>query len=458
MSATSSAVRATPAVAPPRDVFLTQVDRLLGTAGSDGPAFLLAVRQTARVRLAERGLPTSRDENWRFTNVSPIAKTAFARPDLALSARVSEEHVGAWRLPGCAAELVFVDGVHAPALSRVAAVDGLSVVSLRERLAAHDAEALAPLLTRLLDGRANVFADLNNALFEDGTFVEVAARTAVKAPVHLLFVASAQDVPTLAFPRILVRAGAGSEVTIVETWVGRGGPSRLTSTVGEVLVGENASVRRFKLQDEPETAFHVSSFVARPERNARFHDFSVSLGAALSRHDIDVDFAGEGGEATLEGILFADGDRTSDTHTRIDHARPHCTSRELYKGIVGGRGRGVFNGKVEVRAGAQKTDAAQTNKNLLLSREALVHSIPQLEILADDVKCRHGATTGQLDEDALFYLRARGLSEGAARGLLTVAFAADLVHRITLPALRERVSRSLLSRLPGAEEVREAAL
>jgi len=285
-----------------------------------------------------------------------------------------------------------------------------------------------------------------------------AAEAVVKAPVHLLFVSSAQEAPTLAFPRVLVRAGAGSECTIVETWVGRQGPARLTSTVVEVLVGENAEVRRFKLQDEPETAFHVSSLVARLERNARFRDFSVSLGAALSRHDLDVDFAGEGGEATLEGILFADGDRTTDTHTRIDHARPHCTSRELYKSIVDGRGRGVFNGKIVVRAGAQKTDAAQTNKNLLLSKEALVHSIPQLEILADDVKCRHGATTGQIDEGALFYLRTRGLSEGAARGLLTIAFAADLVHRITLPALRERVSRSLLSRLPGAEEVREAAL
>jgi Fe-S cluster assembly protein SufD len=454
----SSAVQATPAAAPPRDAFHAQTERLLGTAVSTGPAFLRAVRETARVRFAERGLPTTHDEAWRFTSIAPIARSAFVRPDPALSARVSETQVGAWRLPGVSAELVFVDGVCSPVLSRASKVEGLSVGSLRERLGRSDAEALAPHLAHLLGDRANVFADLNTALFEDGAFVELAAGAVVRKPVHLVFVTSAQHEPTLVLPRVLVRAGKGSEATIIETWAGLPGPPRLTCAVGEVLVGENAEIRRLKLQDEPETAFHVSSLVARLERNARFRDFSVSLGAALSRHDLDVDFAGEGGEAALDGVLFADGERLSDTHTTIDHAQPHCTSRELYKGIVDGRGRGVFNGRIVVRKGAQKTDAAQTNKNLLLSKEALVHSIPQLEILADDVKCRHGATTGQIDEGALFYLRTRGLSEGAARGLLTIAFAADLVHRITLPALRERVSRSLLSRLPGAEEVREAAL
>ena len=232
----------------------------------------------------------------------------------------------------------------------------------------------------------------------------------------------------------------------------------LTCAVTEALVDDNASLRRYKLQDESPTAFHLSSFAARLQRHARFADFSVSLGAALSRHDIGVEFAAEGGEATLDGLFYADGDRHTDTHSLIDHAQPHCTSRELYKGVVGGRGRGVFSGKILVRPGAQKTDAAQTNRNLLLSREALVHSIPQLEILADDVKCRHGATTGQLDEMALFYLRSRGLSEAAARGLLTVAFVSDLVHRIALFALRERVASRLVSSLPGAGEAREAVL
>jgi Fe-S cluster assembly protein SufD len=228
--------------------------------------------------------------------------------------------------------------------------------------------------------------------------------------------------------------------------------------VTEIVVGENAEVRRYKLQDEPPCAFHVSSLAARLSRHARFHDFSVSLGAQLSRHDLGVDFGAEGGEASLLGLFFADGDRHTDTHSVIDHVHPHCTSRESYKGIVDGKGRGVFNGRIVVRPGAQKTDAAQSNKNLLLSRESLVQSIPQLEILADDVKCRHGATTGQLDEGALFYLRSRGLSEAAGRGLLTVAFAADLVSRIAVPPLRASVAERLLARLPGGTEVREAAL
>ena len=260
------------------------------------------------------------------------------------------------------------------------------------------------------------------------------------------------------FPRVLVLARAGSEATLVETYVGAGTAASLTCAVTEIVVEENAELHRLKLQDETEQAFHVSTLCARLARHGRFHDLSFSLGALLSRHDLTVTLDAEGAESSLDGLFFADGDRHTDTHTLTLHARPHGTSRQTYKGIVDGRGRGVFTGRVVVQKDAQKTDAAQTNKNLLLSREALVHGAPQLEILADDVKCRHGATTGQLDEAAVFYLRSRGLSEAAARGLLTAAFAADLVRRITVPALRDRVSARLLSRLPGAAQVREAAL
>ena len=421
-----------------------------------GPAFLESLRALALARLTERGLPTTRDEDWRFTSVAALARSAFGRPETKAPLRVNEGDLEALRLPGCAAELVFVDGVLAPGLSRRSEHPGLSAESLREVLAG-DASRLEPHLARLLRA-PNAFADLNTALFEDGAFVAIRPGTLTSGPVHLLFVSSAQGGPVASHPRVLVVAGAGSEATLVETYAGLPGASGLTCAVTEALVDENASLRRYKVQDEAPTAFHVSSFAACLKRHARFSDLSVSLGAALSRHDLEVDFAAEGGEAVLEGLFYADGERHTDTHSLIDHARPHCTSRELYKGVVGGRGRGVFSGKILVRPGAQKTDAAQTNRNLLLSREALVHSIPQLEILADDVKCRHGATTGQLDEMALFYLRSRGLSEGAARGLLTVAFASDLVHRIALPVLRERVSSRLVANLPGAGEAREAVL
>ena len=436
--------------------FVAQVESLASLRPKDGPSFHEPLRAAALCRFAGAGLPTTRDEDWRFTSVAPIARTQFARPEVSPASRLHEGDVAPWRLPDCAAELVFVNGAWAPGLSRTATVAGLSAESLRAVLAG-DPSRLEPHLTRLLR-KPNAFADLNTALFEDGALVLVRPGTVLPGPVHLLFVSSRESGPAVSYPRVLVLAGAGSEATVVETYAGLPGASNLTCAVTEALVDENASLHRYKLQDESPTAFHVSSFETRLLRHARFSDFSVSLGAALSRHDIGVDFAAEGGEATLDGLFFADGERHTDTHSLIDHARPHCTSRELYKGIVAGRGRGVFSGKILVRPGAQKTDAAQTNRNLLLSRDALVHSIPQLEILADDVKCRHGATTGQLDEMALFYLRSRGLSEAAARSLLTVAFASDLVHRIALPALRDRVASRLVRDLPRAGEAREAVL
>jgi Fe-S cluster assembly protein SufD len=215
-------------------------------------------------------------------------------------------------------------------------------------------------------------------------------------------------------------------------------------------------VDHYKLQREGREGFHVATLTARIGRAARFTDHSFSFGAAISRNDIDVGFAAEGGECVLSGLFMVDGTRLTDTHSRVDHAQPHCSSRELYKGVLGGSARGVFNGLVLVRPGAQKTDAAQMNRNLLLSREALVHAVPQLEILADDVKCRHGSTTGQLDPAALFYLRSRGIGKTEAEGLLTWAFASDLVRDLPVPSLRETVQEYLEARLKGADLVKEA--
>jgi len=251
-------------------------------------------------------------------------------------------------------------------------------------------------------------------------------------------------------------AGRGSEGRIVETFTGPGGAAYLTNAVTEVAVDDNAFVDHYKVQREGEEAFHVATLTARLGRDARFSDHSFSFGAAISRNDIDVRFAAEGGECVLNGLFMVDGARLTDTHTRVDHAQPHCSSRELYKGVLDDSARGVFNGLVLVRPGAQKTDAEQMNRNLLLSREALVHAVPQLEILADDVKCRHGSTTGQLDPAALFYLRSRGIGEAEARGLLTWAFASDLVHDLAVPSVREAVLGHLQARLRGTALVAEA--
>jgi Fe-S cluster assembly protein SufD len=232
--------------------------------------------------------------------------------------------------------------------------------------------------------------------------------------------------------------------------VGPDGHAYLANPATDVHVGEGARVEHYRWQREGSSAFHFAALRARVERNGRFVDRSFLSGAALARQEAVVSFAGEGGECVLDGLFFADGERHTDVHTVIDHAQPHCTSREHYKGILDGRARGVFTGLVRVRAGAQKTDSAQSNRNLLLSRDALVHSTPQLEILADDVKCKHGSTTGQLDLAALFYLRSRGIGEEAARGLLTWAFASELVRAIPIAPLRAAVTRDLSARLaPG---------
>jgi Fe-S cluster assembly protein SufD len=222
------------------------------------------------------------------------------------------------------------------------------------------------------------------------------------------------------------------------------------NAVTEISVGDGASVEHSKIQRESSDAFHVQTIAAGLDRGSQFTSHNVALGAALARTDIGVVFGGEGGDCTLNGLFLGDGDQTLDTHTIIDHAKPHCTSRELYKGILDGRSRGVFHGTILVRKDAQKTDAFQTNKNLLLSKDARVHSTPALEILADDVKCRHGSTIGQLDAAALFYLRSRGIGEEDARALLTWAFASDVAARLTVPEVRAEVERALGLRLPGA--------
>jgi Fe-S cluster assembly protein SufD len=417
------------------------------TAGE--PRWLEALRREAFARFEERGFPTTRLEEWKYTSVASLARTAFRR---AGEASLDAEQLARFDLGAPSVRpVVFVNGRHAPELSHTPA-EGARVTSLRERIAS-DPAGLEGRLGRLAAKEASVFASLNTAFFEDGAVVEIAPGAVVAEPIHLLFFSTRDGgEPTLSHPRVLVLAGRGSEATLVETYAGPEGEAYFTNAVAEVVVDEDASLERCKLQRESTAAFHVGAVAVRQERMSRFADRSVSLGAALSRNDIDQVFAAEGGECTLDGLFLASGTQHTDTHTRIVHAKPRCASRELYKGILDGRSRGVFHGTVLVEQDAQKTDAQQTNKNLLLSREALVNSTPALRILADDVKCKHGSTTGQLDPSALFYLRSRGIGEEAARSLLTYAFASDVVSRIKAGPVRARLETLLRERLPGAPE------
>jgi Fe-S cluster assembly protein SufD len=443
------------AVAEDRDSYREGFERL-AAAHAEDPGWLRERRAAAFARFVEKGLPTARDEGWRHTPVAPLTKARFepadpsARPDGPLRGTL-------FRGEGFrGVELVLVNGRFSPELSTPGAGQaGVEVRSLRGLLREAPSR-LEPWLGRVADGRTGAFADLNAAFAEDGAVVLVAPGTIVREPVHVAHLAAGTGAPAVAYARTLVVAGKGSECSLVESFASPDGRASLTNAVAEVVLEENACVDRIKLQREGDEGLHVASLAVRLGRDARFSDHSVSLGAALSRNDIVARLDAEGGECVLNGLFALDGRRVADTHSTIDHAQPHCSSRELYKGILDGQSRGVFNGLVLVRSGAQKTDAWQMNRNLLLSREALVHSTPQLEILADDVKCKHGSTTGQLDPGALFYLRSRGLDEKAARSLLTWAFAADLVRQLKVQPVRRAVEAHLAAHLPEVAGLAEA--
>ena len=426
------------------------------------PAWLDERRRSALERFESLGFPTTRQEDWRFTSVAPIARTAFQPAPVGDGARVRAADLASLTFGQAfdGHQIVVVNGRHAPELSSVRAEDGVEVRSLRELLA-DQPEWIEPHLGRTAHDPVNPFAALNTALFEDGVVVRVRPGLALSAPIHVVFFTRTPGgEPAVSHPRLLLVAGRASQLTLVESYGGDDAPAYFTNAVTEVVAEDGSVVDHYKVQREGAQAFHVGAMGVVQGRSASFTSHSIALGGALVRNDVNQVFAGEGGECFLGGLFMADGTQHTDTHTRIDHAVPHCSSRELYKGILDGRAHGVFVGRILVRKGALKTDAQQVNKNLLLSREALVDSLPQLEILADDVKCKHGSTTGQLDPAALFYLRSRGIPEAAARSLLVYAFAGDLVGRVKVETLRAGLEEYLQSRLPTPldGDTREAVL
>jgi Fe-S cluster assembly protein SufD len=416
------------------------------------PAGLTALRRQAIERFAALGFPTLRQEEWRLTNVAPVAQGAFhwpdGDPDAVAPGRLAPHTFDA------AARLVFVDGRFAPRLSFLGELpQGVIVASLAEVLA-REPERLEPWLARFAKFDRHPFVALNTAFLRDGAFVYV-PRGAVTGPIHLLFLSSGEEGrPTLSFPRNLFVAGEGSQTAIVETYAGEG--SYFTAPVTELVAGPGALIDHYKVQRESLGAFHLATFQVQGERASVPSSHSISIGGALVRNDVNAVLDGEGIDCILNGLYFGDGRQIVDNHMRVEHAKPHCASHELYKGVLDGKSRAVFNGLIYVHKGAQKTDAKQSNRNLLLSRDAIANSNPQLEIFADDVKCTHGSTVGQLDEDAVFYLRSRGIGAEAARSLLTYAFASDIVERIKVEPVRRDLEEFLFARLPMGEVVRQA--
>ncbi len=415
---------------------------------ASAPEWLRTLRREGLEHLSRQGFPTARTEDWKYTQVAPLVGQPFA-PGEAARWTGLEASVERLALPG--PRLVFVNGHLASELSTLVGLHpALTVKPLREALR-EDAEALAAVLGKRARADAHPFVALNLALLEEGAFIRVAPGGVCPEPVQLLFLTVGHGAPVMASPRVVVVAGANSEATLVETYTGAGGGEgrTFTNVVTEVVLGDNASLHHYKVQAEADSAFHIASLHAEQGRDSRFSSHAFALGGALARNEVHSTFAAEGGEATLRGLYVGRGSQHLDNHTDLDHAHPRCTSRELYKGVLDDSARGTFHGRVLVRPDAQRTDASQQNRNLLLSEAAQVDTRPQLEILADDVKCAHGAAVGRLDEQALFYLRSRGIPKAEAERLLTYAFAREVVDAVPLEALRARVEQLLAPRLPG---------
>ncbi len=416
-------------------VYVAAQREQVSTLPAFGTPLLDASRAQALEALSRHGLPSQRDEDWKYTSIRPITRSTFtpatsgAPCPADFISQTLIDGLDAWRL-------VFADGFWAPQCSQVGDLpDGVKILGLGAALA-HDPEPLAAKLGSALGPIPHGFAAMNSAFVGDGAFVEIAAGTLIEKPIELLFVSGCSGEGYLSLPRNLIVLGAGSKATVIERHVSLSGERALTNSVSELILAANARLNYHGLQQTSERSFHVGGVFGKLGRSAQLKATTVTTGGSLVRNDARISLDKEGATVSLDGLYLAFGRRHVDNHTHIVHNAPHCTSQEQYKGVLGDRARAVFHGRIVVQPGAQKTDSMQSNQNLLLSADAEVDTKPQLEIYADDVKCAHGATVGQLDETAVFYLVSRGIGRETARRMLTQAFAADVLDRVEPPALR----------------------
>jgi Fe-S cluster assembly protein SufD len=431
--------------------YLAEHARVRGALPGAGTAWLRDLREWGLARFSELGFPGPREEDWKYTRTAAIAgRTVRVAPPVAAPAR---EALDPLVIPGLDSyRLVFVNGRYSAELSESAGLPvGVDLASLAQVLGSAP-ERARPWVssTPVRSG----FDAVNQAFLDDGLWLEVQAGVALERPVHLISLSVGGEQAALANLRNVIVLGVNAQAKVIESYGAVGAAAGLTNAVTTVGLAEGASLEHYKLQEESEKAHHVARLDVRQARDSRFTSHSVSLGGEITRNDLAATLEAEGAECTLNGLYMVDGRQHVDFHTSIEHAQPRGTSREFYKGILGGRSRGVFNGRIHVHPGAQKTDSQQSNQNLLLSRDAEVDTKPELEIYADDVKCSHGATVGQLDPDMLFYLRSRGIDPDAARGLLTYGFAQDVIERMSLDAVRGRLERLIVTRVPDADHVR----
>jgi len=450
------------AVQEKQDLYFERFAALAEERETREPAWLRDIRRAAMDRFGELGFPTTKNEEWRFTNVAPIARASFA-PARAWSARARDLRASA-RYPsvgepwiGTCRVVAFINGHLAVEASQPGTgPDGVRAMSLAAAFSNGSGPSVEAHLARHASYRDHSFVALNTALFEDGAFIHVQPNAVVEQPIALLFVTVGDAEPTMTHPRNLILVGAGAQARLIEFHIGFSRPDLqsavpyFTNAVTELVAGEGAIVDYTRIQQETDHGYHVGIVQTEQGRSSSVTTHSIALGARLDREEVRAVLNGEGAEALLHGLYVIGGHQHVDNHTLIDHAKPHCASREVYKGVLDGHAAGVFNGKIAVRKDAQKTDSKQSNKNLLLSEDATINTKPQLEIFADDVKCTHGATIGQIDPEAVFYLRSRGIGLEDARNLLIQAFANDVLDRIKFEPLRTGLRKTLAARLGQA--------
>ena len=415
-------------------------------------AWLDTVRQSAMARFEQVGFPHRKLEEWRFTNVDPIAKTKFA---IAKPSHDPKAIEGAMKFSfGSEAlcELVFINGHYTEQLSRLGKLPRGAVI--KTLVDSSELPEVQAHFSKLADVNANPFVALNTGTITDGVFIHIPRGVTIEGPIHLMFITTAGSEALTTHPRVLVVAEENAEATIVETYAGEGSGTYFTNAVTEIVQAPNSRIDHCKMQQELQSAYHIASMNVHLEHDARFVSHSINIGGLLTRNEVGVVMAGEHADATINGLVMMDGNRHCDNHTLLDHAAAHCPSHELYKHVLADRSTGVFKGKILVRQDSQKTDSKQTSKVLLLSDEAKMDSMPALEIYADDVKCTHGSTTGPVDEEQVFYLRSRGISLEAARHLMTYAFAADITRRIKVAPVRSRIENFMAAQHSLPQDLR----
>jgi Fe-S cluster assembly protein SufD len=412
------------------------------------PSWLLPFRKSGVACFAELGFPTLHDEDWRFTNVASIANLPFqlAREITVNGAesKILSESVFA-KLSGN--RLVFVNGFFSVKLSSLKEISGRVRVENLSAALAKDSAFIEKHLGKYAHTADNSFAALNQAFFTDGAFIFIPQNVEVAEPIQLIYISSAKQSGETSQPRNLIIAEANSKATIIESYLSTADVTYFTNAVTEIVAGENAAIEHVKLQDEAASAFHIATIAGEFGRASNVNVHSFALGAKLSRNNIRAKLAGEGLECILNGLYLTRGEQLADHHMIVEHAQPHCASHEYFNGILGDKSKGVFHGRIYVHPVAQKTDAKQTNKNLLLSDDATADTKPQLEIYADDVKCTHGATVGQLNDESIFYLRSRGLDTPTAKRMLIHAFAGEIVERVKCQPVREELDKLVWERL-----------